>query len=101
MIILHIANVLRITQPAPFSYTGKKGLVTGFECFVTGETVASPDLELDSEPTGLAKVQFRAATVEALAEKVKKAKLTKGEPAQIKLRLFDVGQNDMYNVNAA
>jgi len=98
MIVIHLASILKITNPTPFSYTGKKGLVTGYEVFVTAETAPS---EPGAESTGLAKVQFRAPTPEAVIDKVSALNLKKGEPANIKIRLFDVGQNEMYSVNAA
>lgn len=98
MIVIHLQTVLKITQPSPFSYTGKRGLVSGYECFIMGETLPN---EAGGESTGLAKVQVRGATVEALVEKMSTLGVKKGEPAQIKLRLFDVGQNEMYSVNAA
>lgn len=98
MIVIHLASILKITNPSPFSYTGKRGLVSGYELFVTAETEPN---EPGGESTGLAKVQFRAPTPEALIDKVSALNLKKGEPAQIKLKLFDVGQNEMYSVNAA
>lgn len=98
MITIHLATVLKITQPTPFSYTGKKGLVSGFECFVMGETEPT---EPGTESTGLAKINFRAPTEDKLIEKVLAQNITKGQPAVIRLRLFDVGQGEMYAVNAA
>ena len=98
MVVLHLETVLKITQPTPFSYQGKTGMVSGYECFIMGETVPN---EAGGESTGLAKVTVRASTPDLLAEKVAKLKVKKGESAQIKLRLFDVGKNDMYSVNAA
>jgi len=72
--------------------------VAGFEAFILGES--EPD-EVGKDSTGLCKVQVRAATVELLAQKVASLKIAKGKPAQIKLKLFDIGQNEMYSVNAA
>jgi len=98
MITVHIATVYKVTTPAPYSYNGKKGLVSGFESFITGET--APE-EPGGESKGLAQVSVRAATPDAVMEKLERLKVAKGQSAVIKIRLFDVGRNEMYSVNAA
>lgn len=91
MILIKLSSVLNITDPTPFSYTGKKGLVAGFECHVQGFAADG----------GLAKVQVRGATVDQLKVKVASLGLKKGEAAEIPIRLFEVGKDQMYAVNAA
>jgi len=91
MITVKLSNVIQVTKPEPFSYTGSKGVVTGYEVNVLGLTPKS----------GMAKIQYRSPSEPQLEARMKALKIEIGKPLEVEIRLFEVGKDNMFAVRAA